>query len=284
MIINGSMNHNFYFMAGLPRAGSTLLKSIINQNPNIYTQPVTPVMELMYHNEQYFLTSEQYIGYPNPEGAYKLISNIIENYYFKVEKPIIIDHNRAWSNNIERLKTYVTPNPKIICPVRDISEILTSFISMIHRNSDEVSFIDQTLIDKGFTVDDDNRCQYLMSDEGIVEQALWAQSQAFIRNETDHLLIVEYNDIVNTPQETMDRIYNFLEVDGYKHDFNNVKNIHRESEKQWNLKDMHHVRNKVQKISKKPEDVLSPFILNKYSKLEYWKYPNNTYLENDSNK
>ncbi len=278
------MNHNFYFMAGLPRAGSTLLKSIINQNPNIYTQPVTPVMELMYHNEQYFLTSEQYIGYPNPEGAYKLISNIIENYYFKVEKPIIIDHNRAWSNNIERLKTYVTPNPKIICPVRDISEILTSFISMIHRNSDEVSFIDQTLIDKGFTVDDDNRCQYLMSDEGIVEQALWAQSQAFIRNETDHLLIVEYNDIVNTPQETMDRIYNFLEVDGYKHDFNNVKNIHRESEKQWNLKDMHHVRNKVQKISKKPEDVLSPFILNKYSKLEYWKYPNNTYLENDSNK
>ncbi len=284
MIINGSMNHNFYFMAGLPRAGSTLLKSIINQNPNIYTQPVTPVMELMYHNEQYFLTSEQYIGYPNPEGAYKLISNIIENYYFKVEKPIIIDHNRAWSNNIERLKTYVNPNPKIICPVRDISEILTSFISMIHRNSDEVSFIDQTLIDKGFTVDDDNRCQYLMSDEGIVEQALWAQSQAFIRNETDHLLIVEYNDIVNTPQETMDRIYNFLEVDGYKHDFNNVKNIHRESEKQWNLKDMHHVRNKVQKISKKPEDVLSPFILNKYSKLEYWKYPNNTYLENDSNK
>lgn len=278
------MNHNFYFMAGLPRAGSTLLKSIINQNPNIYTQPVTPVMELMYHNEQYFLTSEQYIGYPNPEGAYKLISNIIENYYFKVEKPIIIDHNRAWSNNIERLKTYITPNPKIICPVRDISEILTSFITMIHRNSDEVSFIDQTLIDKGFTVDDDNRCQYLMSDEGIVEQALWAQSQAFIRNETDHLLMVEYDDIVNTPQETMDRIYNFLEIDGYKHDFNNVKNNHRESEKQWNLKDMHHVRNKVQKISKKPEDVLSPFILNKYSKLEYWKYPNNTYLENDSNK
>ena len=277
------MNHSFYFMAGLPRAGSTLLKSIINQNPNIYTQPVTPVMELMYHTEQYFLTSEQYIGYPNPEGAYKLISNIIENYYFKVEKPIIIDHNRAWSNNIERLKTYITPNPKIICPVRDISEILTSFITMIHRNSDEVSFIDQTLIDKGFTVDDDNRCQYLMSDDGIVEQALWAQSQAFIRNETDYLLMVEYDDLVNIPQETMDRIYNFLEIDGYKHDFNNVKNNHRGSEKQWNLKDMHHVRNKVQKISKKPEDVLSSFILNKYSKMEYWKYSDSTYLKNGSN-
>ena len=277
------MNHSFYFMAGLPRAGSTLLKSIIDQNPNIHTQPVTPIMELMYHNELYFTTSEQYIGYPNPEGAFNLVNSLIENYYFKVEKPIIIDHNRAWSNNIERIKTYINPNPKIICPVRDITEILTSFITMIHRNSDEISFIDEELIKGGFTVDDDNRCQYLMSDEGIVEQALWAQSQAFIRNETKHLLMVEYDDIVNTPQETMDRIYNFLEIDGYKHDFNNVKNNHRESEKQWNLKDMHHVRNKVQKISKKPEDVLSPFILNKYSKLEYWKYPDNTYLTNGSN-
>ena len=277
------MNHSFYFMAGLPRAGSTLLKSIIDQNPNIHTQPVTPIMELMYHNELYFTTSEQYIGYPNPEGAFNLVNSLIENYYFKVEKPIIIDHNRAWSNNIERIKTYINPNPKIICPVRDITEILTSFITMIHRNSDEISFIDEELIKGGFTVDDDNRCQYLMSDEGIVEQALWAQSQAFIRNETKYLLMVEYDDIVNTPQETMDRIYNFLEIDGYKHDFNHVKNNHRESEKQWKLKDMHHVRNKVQKISKKPEDVLSPFILNKYSKLEYWKYPDNTYLTNGSN-
>ena len=270
-------------MAGLPRAGSTLLKSIIDQNPNVHTEPVSPVMELMYHTEQYFKQSEQYIGYPKPKNAYKIVGSYIENYYYEIDKPIVIDHNRAWSNNIERIKTYLNPNPKIICPVRDISEILTSFITMVHRNSDEFSFIDEHLTERGFTVDDDNRCQYLMSDDGIVEQALWAQSQAFIRNETKHLLMVEYDDIVNTPQETMDRIYNFLEIDGYKHDFNNVKNNHRESEKQWNLKDMHHVRNKVQKISKKPEDVLSPFILNKYSKLEYWKYPDSTYLKNGSN-
>ena len=276
------MNHSFYFMAGLPRAGSTLLKSIIDQNPNVHTEPVSPVMELMYHSEQYFKQSQQYIAYPKSKNAYKIVGSYIENYYYEIDKPIIIDHNRAWSNNIERIKTYLNPNPKIICPVRDISEILTSFITMVHRNSDEVSFIDEELIKGGFTVDDDNRCEYLMSDNGIVEQALWAQSQAFIRNETKHLLMVEYDDIVNTPQETMDRIYNFLEIDGYKHDFNNVKNNHRESEKQWNLKDMHYVRNKVQKISKKPEDVLSPFILNKYSKLEYWKYSDSTYLKNDN--
>ena len=96
------MNHSFYFMAGLPRAGSTLLKSIIDQNPNVHTEPVSPVMELMYHSEQYFKQSEQYIGYSKPKNAYKIVGSYIQNYYYDVEKPIVIDHNRAWSNNIER--------------------------------------------------------------------------------------------------------------------------------------------------------------------------------------
>ena len=122
-----------------------------------------------------------------------------------------------------------------------------------------------------------------MGDDGIVDQALWAQSQAFLRNDTKNLLMVEYNDIVDQPDETMRRIYDFLEVDYYKHDFNNVTNTHRESEKQWNLKDMHHVRKQVKRISKRPEDVLSPRILNKYKKLEYWKYPDSPYLKQYGN-
>ncbi len=277
------MNKTYHFMAGLPRSGSTLLKSILDQNPNIHANPVSPIMELMYHTEEYLKQSEQYLGYPKPKSAYKIISSYIDNYYFDREEPVIIDHCRAWSNNIERIKTYITPNPKIICPVRDIAEILTSFITMVHRNDDQVSFIDQHLIEKGVTVDDDNRCQYLMSDEGIVEQALWAQSQAFIKNDTRHLLMVEYDDLVNNPDETMRRIYDFLEIDYYDHNFKNVENNHRENDDQWYLKDMHYVRKEVKKTSKKPEDVLSPYILNKYKKLEYWKYPDSPYLRNGNN-
>jgi len=270
-------------MAGLPRSGSTLLKSILDQNPNLHTNPVSPVMELMYHTEEYFKKSEQYLAYEKPKNAHKIIKSYIENYYYEREEDIIIDHCRSWPNNIERIKTYITPNPKIICPVRDILEILTSFIDMIHRNSDQTSFIDEHLMEKGFTVDDDNRCKYLMSDDGIVEQSLWSLSQAFIKNDTKHLLLVEYNDLVNSPEETFKRIYEFLELDYYSHDFMRIENTHREKEDQWSLKDMHYVRQKLQKTSKTPEKVLSSHILNKYSKLEYWKYPDSLYLKNGSN-
>lgn len=265
-------------MAGLPRSGSTLLKSILNQNPILHTEPVSPVLELTHYNNEYFKDSEQYLGYPKPKSAYKVISSIIDNYYDEVERPIIIDHCRAWSNNIEMIKTFITPMPKIICPVRNITEILTSFITMIRRNSDQVSFIDQYLIENNLPVTDDNRCHYLMSKDGIVEQALWAHSQAFIRgDDKKYLHIVEYDDLINCPEETMKGIYSFLELDYYSHNFNYIENNHREVDDQWYLKDMHHVRTKLEKKSKSPEDVLSKEVINTYSNLEYWKNSNHKY-------
>ena len=89
--------------------------------------------------------------------------------------------------------------------------------------------------------------------------------------------MIEYDDLIDKPEETMRGIYEFLELDYYSHDFNQIDNKHRETEDQWNLKDMHHVRQKLEKKSKKPEDILSRSILNKYSNLEYWKYSNHRY-------
>lgn len=279
------MKHQYYFMAGLPRSGSTLLKSILNQNPNVFASPISPVMELMYWNEEYFKKSEQYQAYPKPKSAFKIISGMLDNFYDDVENPIIIDHCRAWSNNIQRLKTYATENPKIICPVRDVIEILASFIDLIERNSDQQSFIDKYLIDNKIPVSNDTRCEHLMSDVGIVGQSLWAQYQAFVKNDTKHLYFVEYNDLIENPQETMNGIYNFLEIDTYTHDFNNIVNIHRELDAEiYSLKDMHYVRKELKKTSKNPKDLLSTYILNKYSKQEYWKYSDHRYLEDDTHK
>lgn len=267
-------------MAGLPRSGGTLLKSILDQNPEIYSSPVSPVMELMYWNEEYFKNSEQYLGYPKPKSAYNIISGFMDQYYYDIKEPIVIDHCRAWPNNIQRIKTYITPDPKIICVVRDVLDILTSFITMIHRNSDQISFVDKHLIEKGILINDDNRCDYLMSDDGIVEQALWSLSQAFIKKDLKHLLLVEYNNLTENPEAEMKRIYEFLNLNYYDHDFKNIYNNHRELDNEiYSLKDMHLVRSSVKKISKNPNEVLSNYVLNKYNRLEYWKYPDSPYLK-----
>ena len=216
----------FYFDCGLPRSGSTLLTALLNQNPNIHAGTLSPVFELMYYTNE-ILHKEQALAFPKPKVFQEIVTSTIVNYYSDVKNEVVIDKCRAWPAHIDILKKYVTNNPKLICTVRHPLDILASFITLIRKDG-SYSFIDRAMTELKVPLNDDNRCHYLMSEDGIVEQALWAQSQAFIRNETKHLLMVEYNDIVNTPQETMDRIYNFLEIDGYKHDFNNVKNAKRQ--------------------------------------------------------
>ena len=60
------LNKNFYFMAGLPRSGSTLLSSILNQNPRFYSGPSSPVVATMIALENQFSNDELFLGYPKP--------------------------------------------------------------------------------------------------------------------------------------------------------------------------------------------------------------------------
>ena len=273
------MNKTYFFMAGLPRAGSTLLKSILNQNPEIHCSPISPVLELMYHNQQYFLTSEQALAYPKPEQEKLIISNLIEQFYGDREESVVIDHCRAWVNNLERIKPYITENPKILCPVRDVLEILTSFITMIHRNENKVSFIDRELIKANIPVTDDNRCDFLMSPIGIVDQSLWAFSEGYRKCDGKYFYNIEYEDLTNDPEKTLKGIYNYLELDYYEHDLNRIENKYRELDAQiWGLDDMHKVRKELKKVSPKPQEVLSDYVLDKYSNREFWNQKHRTFL------
>lgn len=266
------MHKTYFFESGLPRSGSTLLSAILNQNPDIHCGAISPVLEIMYYTEQYFEGSEQALAYPKPEQHHKIISSVIDNYYSDVDKSIVVDKCRAWPNNVDRIQEYLAKDPKILCPVRDVLEILASFIQMIHRNSNQVSFVDKALKDYGYEVNDDNRCDYLMSPEGIVDQSLYAFGEGFVKGCEKYMHIIEYNDLVNSPEETMRKVYQFLEIPHYKHDFSNVSHKYRERDNEiYGLSDMHEIRKQVKKTSKRPEEVLSDYVLNKYSGMEFWR-------------
>jgi sulfotransferase len=263
----------YYFMAGLPRSGSTLLGALINQHPKVHCGAISPVLEMMYHTEQYLKTSEQYQAFPKPVCADRIISSFIDNFYSDIDKPYVIDKSRAWPNNVERIEKWITQDVKIICPVRPVLEQLASFISLIHRNPNEVSYIDKCLIENNLSVNDTNRCDYLMSPEGIIDQSLYALSQGFAKGREKNILLVEYDDLVGNTQDTMNRIYAWLGIETYTHDLENIDNKYREDDQVYDLKDMHEVRTKISKVAKHPADVLSPDIIEKYSGLDFWRKP-----------
>ena len=213
---------------------------------------------------------------PNPQGCYDVLSNMMDHFYHNIMekegKSKIIEFNRALPNNIERFRTYIKEDVRIVCPVRSIPEILASFISLIHKNNDKVSFVDQYLIDKGIEVNDDTRCDYLMSDYGIVGQALFAMSRPYLRNEQSLLKIVEYDDLVENIDKVMEEIYDFWGLERFSHKYENLENTYPENDIfQYNLDGMHTIGRTIKKTCKKPEEVLSTEIIQKYSGMEYWR-------------
>lgn len=271
----------YYFMAGLPRSGSTILSAILNQNPRFYSGPSSPVTGLMLMVENQLSQDELFLAYPKPEQASMIISNIIHQYYFDVDKPIIFDKNRSWVSRINHIEGYLGIQPKIICPVRNIDEILASFISMHRRNpyqvDGKINFIDEMLIKTNTPLTDDNRCEFLVSENGILGQSYLSIRDVLLQGQEKYLHFVEYDDIINSPQETMQKIYEFLEEEPYEHTFDNLININSENDSAvYGISDMHTIRKKLGKTSADPKEILSENILSRCNNLEFWRELKNT--------
>ena len=261
----------FYFMSGLPRSGSTLLTALLNQNPNIHASTNSPLLDTIHYTEEYLLkNSEQYKANPKPECAHKVLSSIPNNYYFNTPENIIVDKSRGWVNQIEHIKDYITKEPKIICPVRDIHDIISSFLYLIQK-SNTTSFIDKGLIEKNIPITNDNRADYLMSSEGSIGLSYHALSEAYRKGNDKYLLLVDYDDLIKNSQQELNKIYDFLEIPKFTHNFDSVKTKEDEDDSVYQLEDMHTVRDKVEKIYRDNTKFLSKYILNKYKNMEFWK-------------
>ena len=261
----------FYFMSGLPRSGSTLLTALLNQNPNIHASTNSPLLDTIHYTEEYLLkNSEQYKANPKPECAHKVLSSIPYNYYFNTPENIIVDKSRGWVNQIEHIKDYITKEPKIICPVRDIHDIISSFLYLIQKSS-TTSFIDKGLIERNIPITNDNRADYLMSSEGSIGLSYHALSEAYRKGNDKYLLLVDYDDLIKNPQQQLNRIYEFIEIPKFTHNFNSVKTKEDENDSVYQLENMHTVRDKVEKIHRDNTKFLSKYILNKYKNMEFWK-------------
>ena len=125
----------YFFLSGLPRTGITLLGAILNQNPDIYVSPTSPVLEFMEKFREIIDTNITYAAFPKEEFTKKTISKIWNDWYSDIDSPIIIDKNRGWPARLDWAGD-IAKDIKIICPVRSILDILSSFV-LLNRKAFE---------------------------------------------------------------------------------------------------------------------------------------------------
>jgi sulfotransferase len=262
-------------MSGLPRSGSSLLSALLNQNPEIYSGPSSPVLPMMVSLKDHLSRNELYQAYPKPRETIGIIGNLLPQYYENETKNIIIDKNRGWPNFIPFAEVHLRTEMKIICTVRNIDDILRSFLHLIKSNPfreeyQRINFLDEQLIKNGMSINDFNRCDYLMSNSGVIGQSLGAMSNAIKYNQGHKLFFVDYDNLIKNPQNTLDSIYSFLNLNSYEHNFDNIKSYYKENDaKVYGLPSMHDVK---PILEKSKYDIQIPDqILSAINGIEFWR-------------
>lgn len=264
------IDKKFFFLCGLPRAGSTVLASILNQNPEIYCTPTSPLLDLLEYNDYGWNNCPSVIANPIQGKNIDISQAIINGCWEHIEKPIIIDKCRGWVNHVPTIKTVFNQTPKILINVRNLTEILASYIKIL-REQPEPTYIDKIVIEKGYILNDSSRVEVIWEIH-IKPVMQWLENA--IRFYKDSLLLIEYDDLVDNKEETIKSIYNFLEIPKFDHYFDNIKNVTVEKDEEaWSVKDLHKVNAKLEKVAKHPKDILGEEIYDKYNRmnLEFWR-------------
>ena len=213
------------FMAGFPRAGTTLLMNILNQNPQFYGTPTSGLIGSVINlrdnwrsSDIYKSNSEEYI-YPKIRN---MIGGMINGFYKDQidEGKIPIDKNRTWSGQFDLLDEAMGCKVKFIYPVRHIVDCCIS-MERINRKGTVTNHGDNgNWLGEQSTK---GRSENFIKDDGVFGLPLLYLREMIYRHQQDRLAVVVYDDLLTYGQQILDQMYDQLELPRFQHDLENIK-------------------------------------------------------------
>jgi sulfotransferase len=251
-----------HFISGLPRSGSTLLTSIFKQNPEIHGQSVSslsPVFGSIHKSWSHFDGNKEGA---NEKSKIGILKSVLQGYHSHIDKPIILDRNLGWITQIGLLENILQRNVKIIVCVRNPAEILTSFEKL--RKENPLSFSEADLI-LGENSSIMSRAYHYAGPNGLLGLSHRNLKDAVTMGYLDRLLFVDYNRFCSTPKAQMKRIYEFLELPNYQHDFEKI-----EQEEYNGLSNLYKIKPSLEKTTVNCVEYLGLELYEQYNREIFW--------------
>lgn len=257
------------FLSGLPRTGSTVLASMLNQHPDIHATTTSPVADLISITINNWNDISGAVLDQPPEQYGNILGAIISGSHKHIEKNIIVDKNRLWPRFSPELYGATGQKPKIICTVRDIPDILASYILLLQKNPGN-NFIDDLVAEQKLAANTKNRCKVLL--EKVVNHPYTSLKIGHNSNTCD-ILYLDYADIVGDGQNTVDKVCDFIGCNRYVLDTENLQRMDENDQYHGGLMGLHEVRAVLRKTSMPPENILGYELTQFYRNmhLEFWK-------------
>jgi hypothetical protein len=245
-----------FFLSGLPRAGNTLLSSILNENKNIKVSANTVLADVIYQLN-IIKDYDIFNNFPDHKSLNNVTNNVFNNYYKDWKADYIIDRG-PWGTptNLLFLKKIIK-KPKFILLHRPVLDCLASIIN----------------IEKPKNIEE--RCHILMQDDGTYGpgSGMLAKYLRSIKNiiaSKEKYKIINYVDLVHFPNETIKTISKFLNIPlKYNENFKQFSiNGIKYNDKIYGI-DYHKINTKKLKHSYITADKILPTnIINKYKHMD----------------
>lgn len=254
----------YHFIGGLPRSGTTLLSTILKQNPKFEASISGPLARFTRAIIQESSSQGGYRFECPPEKRKKLINGLFENYYDDPSKEVAFNTNRGWGLLLPTIKD-LYPDSKLILCVRDIGWVLDSFEVLYRKNPYSFS----SMFSPEESINVYTRCETLMNPGRTLGFAYNAVKQAITSEYKTSIMVIDYDDLAKKPLFIMKSLYKFIDEPYFEHDFDNVESSYDEFDEDVQLPGLHTTRKKVQFIPR--ETVIPPDIWNQVRGMEVWK-------------
>ena len=239
-----------YFLAGLPRSGSTLLANVMAQHPGIHVTSTSGIVDMLvlvrnaWDRLREFQAMERSIS---EEVKASVLRAMLQGYFAHVERPICIDKNRRWTEYLEMGARLLggRDHVKVLVTVRDLRDVLASF-ETLYRKTAALGQVPLEA-DRGPRFKTAlGRLEVLIEEERAVGRPYHAIRDAVTRGWSDCMHFVDYAELTANPEQTMREVYRFLGEERYEHDFTAVEQVTFEDDFAYGFKDLHVIRCKVE--------------------------------------
>jgi sulfotransferase len=246
-----------------------MLQNIIGQNPDFYVTPTSGLMELVYGARKNFSDVGEFRGQDREisrKGFAAFCNAGLHAYAGALtDKKYYLDKGRSWGFYIDWLEHFLEYQPKIICMVRDLRDVFASMEKLYRRNPDLDNFV----------IDWRNLANVTISKRidtfaaGVPIGIAVERLESILQTGKAHkFLFIRYEDFCLRPETEMARVYNYLEVPHYNHNFDFIEQITHEDDTLAPLSD-HKIRTRLEMVPSDAKTILGPaicdWIYNRYA-------------------
>ncbi len=212
---------SFNVITGVPRSGSTLLCNILNQNPEFYAGSTSPLPQLIssFVNASSNCAEMQSAMVHDSDGVTDKLQKItaaMVHLWYEDKTGHVFDKSRGWSFNA-LLLDQLFPSCKMIACVRDLRNVFAS-VEKQHRKN-PVFDLAKTPNEKTILA----RADAMMSPQGLIGQSVVGTNDLMARMEK-RTFVVHYEALSRDPKTKVMELYDFLDMEYFEHDFDNIKN------------------------------------------------------------